>query len=122
MKRSAVVILQEISSHATGKRYDERWQQFCEFADLRDRKPCEEDSITFFDHLKNVKNYAASTLWSVYSILNNKMQLLFGEETAANVMADGGASSSLMKKHFNWRSENTSQKYLENTDLSLIHI
>ena len=43
------------------------------------------------------------------------MQLLFGEETAANVMADGGASS-LEKKHFNWRSKNTSQKYLENTD------
>ena len=36
--------------------------------------------------------------------------------TAANVMAEGGISSSLMKKHFNWRSENTSQKYLENTD------
>ena len=48
--------------------------------------------------------------------MNNKMQLLFGEETAANVMADGGASSSLMKKTFQLEKRNTSQKYLENTD------
>lgn len=35
--------------------------------------------------------------------------------TAANVMAEGGASTSVMKKHFNWKSDNTALKYLENT-------
>ena len=80
MKRSAEVILQEISPHTTGKRYEARLNQFCEFVDLRDRKPGEDDFITFFDHLKKDKHFAANTLWTVYSMLNNKMQLLFGEK------------------------------------------
>ena len=35
--------------------------------------------------------------------------------TAANVMAEAGVSSAVLKKHFNWRSENTSLKYIDNT-------
>lgn len=80
MKRSAEMILKEISPFATGKRYDEKWNHFCDYVDLKDKKPTEEDFIRFFDHLKKEKNYASSTMWTVYSMLNNKMQLLFGEK------------------------------------------
>ena len=35
--------------------------------------------------------------------------------SAANVLAEAGASNAMMKKHFNWKSESTSNKYIDNT-------
>lgn len=36
--------------------------------------------------------------------------------SCASIMAEAGASSSQLKKHFNWKSESTSLKYIESTD------
>lgn len=42
--------------------------------------------------------------------------------STANVMAEAGASTSLMKKHFNWKSESTSLKYVDNTTSGKVSI
>ena len=80
MKRSAREILEQANPINSTKRYDYHWKQFCDFCKLSEGKPNEEDFLQYFDFLKNEKNYAASTLWSIYSMLNYKLQLLFGEK------------------------------------------
>jgi len=77
-KRSAEEIISTLNPNKTAKRYDDRWKQFCDYCKLDFRKPNEEDLIQFFDHLKNNLKMAASTIWSIYSMLNHKMQLLHG--------------------------------------------
>ena len=42
--------------------------------------------------------------------------------SAANVMAEAGASNALMKKHFNWKGDSTSNKYIDNTKSAKITI
>ena len=42
--------------------------------------------------------------------------------SAANKLAEANVSSVAMKQHFNWTSENTARKYLENTDASKLEM
>ena len=80
MKRSSEEIIADINPMKSGKKYDTRWQEFVDYAELNDRKPTEEDFLQFFYHLRNTKKFASSTLWSIYSMTNNKFQLNFGEK------------------------------------------
>jgi len=80
MKRSAREILEQANPINSTKRYDYHWKQFCNFCKLSEGKPNEEDFLQYFDFLKNERQYASSTLWSIYSMLNYKLQLLFGEK------------------------------------------
>lgn len=79
MKRSAEEILSSINPVKSAKRYDCTWKTFVEFIE-HENKPTEENLLQFFEHLKIVKKYASSTIWSVYSMLNNKYQALYGEK------------------------------------------
>ena len=63
MKRSSEEIIADINPMKSGKKYDTRWQEFVDYAELNDRKPTEEDFLQFFDHLRNTKKLASSTLW-----------------------------------------------------------
>ena len=79
MKRSAEMIIKEIGPLSTGKRYEDRWQEFIQHQNLNEDTPPKEDHfVEYFDYLRNTKKYASSTLWSIYSMLNNKVQLNFG--------------------------------------------
>ena len=81
MKRSAAEILETLNPIKSSKRYDFHWDQFLEFTECStNKKPTEENLIVYFDHLKCTKKLAASTIWSIYSMLNYKMQLFFGEK------------------------------------------
>lgn len=42
--------------------------------------------------------------------------------TAANILAEAGTCSAAMKKHFNWRNEQTAMKYVDNTTSSKLTI
>lgn len=80
-KRSAETILSALAPNKTAKRYDGRWQELLTYTNQDgSRKPTEEELIQFFDHLKNDKKMLASTIWCIYSMINHKMQLLFGEK------------------------------------------
>ena len=80
MKRSAEMIIKEIGALYTGKRYEDRWQEFIlhQQSNKKDMPPTEDHFVEYFDYLKNTKKYASSTLWTIYSMLNNKLQLNFG--------------------------------------------
>ena len=80
MKRLTDEIIGDIHPMKSCKKYDTKWKEFIGFVELNDRKPTEEDFLQFFDHLRNERKLASSTLWSVYSMLNNKFQLNFGEK------------------------------------------
>ncbi len=74
MKRSANEILSEINSIDSRKRYESHWNKFLEFADLGEKEPTEQDFLQYFDHLRHNKGYAASTMWTEYSMLNKVFQ------------------------------------------------
>ena len=79
MKRSSEDILQSINPIKSVEKYNKTWQQFVEYGEINDEsEPTEEKFLQYFDHLRNVKHLASSTLWSVYSMLNHKYQLLYG--------------------------------------------
>ena len=80
MKRSSDEIIADINPMKSSKKYSTRWQEFVDYAELNDRRPTEEDFQQYFDYLRNIKKFASSTLWSVYSMINNKFQLSFGEK------------------------------------------
>jgi len=42
--------------------------------------------------------------------------------SAANVLAEAGTSSAMLKKHFNWKNEQTALKYVDNTNSSKLVI
>lgn len=82
MKRTAQEILNDINPVESKKRYEDHWKKFVEYSgmDSNMREPLEEDFLQYFDHLKRVKEYAASTMWSVYSMLNKTYQLKYGKK------------------------------------------
>lgn len=80
MKRSAQNIIQELRPVKSAKRYDTAWKDFIEYSKLDDQIPSEEHFIEYFDHLRNTKQYASSTMWSVYSMLNTNFQLMSGKK------------------------------------------
>lgn len=66
------------------KRYDDAWNEFCKYHKLTEtdlnNEPSEELMLQYFDHLKKTKAYASSTIWSVYSMINHKFQLVYGKK------------------------------------------
>ena len=42
--------------------------------------------------------------------------------TSATVLAEKGASTTQLKKHFNWKNEGTALKYIENTSSSKLNV
>ena len=79
-QRSANDIMQDAMPIKSNKKYNDSWNDFCEFLKLDDREPTEDELLQYFDNLKNNKEYASSTIWSVYSMINHKFQLLFGKK------------------------------------------
>jgi len=79
MKRTTQEIISHVSPAKSAKRYDNRWKQFQDYANISDCTiPTEEQILQFFDHLKNDKEYFSSTIWSIYSLINSKTQLVYG--------------------------------------------
>ena len=71
MKRAADEIMDNINPIKSKKRYDDEWSQLITFFNLSNTdRPTEEQFIVYFNHLKNVKKYAASSIWSKYSRIN----------------------------------------------------
>ena len=82
MKRSTTDIMSDAMPIKSNKRYDNVWNEFCEYHKLTDLQiePSEELLIQYFDHLKKTKGFASSTIWSLYSMINHKFQLLYGKK------------------------------------------
>ena len=81
MKRSADEILNELNPLKSSKKYNDRWNEFMNFSNInQDNEPNEESFLTYFDNLKHQKNLASSTMWSIYSMLNHKMQMVYGQK------------------------------------------
>lgn len=83
MKRTADSILTNLNPIKSAQRYETNWKQFLEHAKLQDQKPEESHFIEYFDYLKNTKGLASSSLWAMYSMLNNKHQLTYGTKLQA---------------------------------------
>lgn len=78
MKRSANEIMANLTPAKSAKRYNDAWNAFMEFS--KEDPPTENDFIEYFDHLRHVKHHAPSSLWTYYSMINNKFQALYGEK------------------------------------------
>lgn len=78
-KRSVEDILESVNPIKSKKSYDKAWEEFQIFSN-KEGKPGEDEFIQYFDYLKNTKRFASSSIWSHYSMLNNKYQLLYGEK------------------------------------------
>ena len=79
MKRSASEIIENLTPRASAKRYNNAWDSFIRFSEKED-KPTESDFIEYFDYLQREKKYAPTSLWTFYSMINNKFQGLYGEK------------------------------------------
>lgn len=77
--RSVDEILNESMVIKSQAKYEKAWSEFYNYAKF-ESEPTEETFIRYFDYLKNTRNYASSTMWSIYSMLNHKTQLLFGKK------------------------------------------
>jgi len=59
------------------KQYRRTWSQFQGFLadfDFESGPPGEESFMEFFKHLRTEKNYASSSLWTLYSCLNSVLK------------------------------------------------
>ena len=74
-KRSAEEILCSVKPVNSVKRYTKAWEDFEAFVGSDKRG---EEFIRLFDHLRNERNMASSTLWSVYSMVNYTYQMKTG--------------------------------------------
>ena len=68
-----------VAPFKTAKQYDLAWRRFEEFRGNQD-EPTEEDYIEYMHHLRegggpSGEGYKYSTLWSLYSMLNNTHQV-----------------------------------------------
>lgn len=79
MKRSANDILNNINPVKSSDRYEAVWKNFIDYINKSER-PTEEDLLQYVDYLKHQKGYAVSSIWSKYSMLNHKFQILYGEK------------------------------------------
>jgi len=61
----------------SSKQYKRTWSQFRDFLadfDFESGPPGEESFIEFFKHLRSEKNYASSSMWTLYSCLNSVLK------------------------------------------------
>ena len=79
-KRPVEEILSGLMPSKSKDDYEKAWKQFILFTEKEGEKPTESDYIQYFDFLHNVKNYAASTLWKTYSMLNYMHQRFYNEK------------------------------------------
>ena len=68
-KRKVDEIMKDTMPGKSKEDYIKAWKSFMEFVG-KQRIPGEEDYIQYFDHLHEVKEYAASTIWKIYSMLS----------------------------------------------------
>ncbi len=68
MARSAEQIIDDLGLLKSKQRYDQCWTAFIEFC--KKEQPTEEDYLMYFDYLKRVKGFKASSIWCEYSKLN----------------------------------------------------
>lgn len=59
--------------------YSKRWGEFIIFIGEQ-RNPEETDFLQYFNSLRNNKKYKASTLWTIYSMLNSVYQKYYGKK------------------------------------------
>ena len=78
-KRTVEEILSNIKPLKSKKAYEKAWTEFKTYIG-KEEKPEEHDFIQYFDHLKNTKGFACSSIWSHFSMLNNMYQTLYGEK------------------------------------------
>ena len=75
-KHSAEEILCSIKPVKSVKSYNKAWEDFEAFVGSDERG--EEEFIWLFNHLRNERNMASITLWSVYSMINYTYQMKTG--------------------------------------------
>ena len=78
--KSAEDIMTSAMPLKSNKKYDVTWNQFCAYTNFICSEPTDEAFLQYFHFLKNERKLASSTLWSTYSMLNHKFQLLFGKK------------------------------------------
>ena len=78
---NAKEIMEKLNPIKSSKRYEESWDKFLQFnGNVPPEMIIEENLIEYFDYLRNEKHFASSTLWSQYSMLNHKVQILYGKK------------------------------------------
>ena len=79
MSRRAVEdILGETIPKKSKKLYTKRWEDFKIYLQS-DAEPTEDDYLQYMDWLKKEKKYQASTIWTIYSMLNSAHQNYYGK-------------------------------------------
>ena len=77
--KSITAILDESSQIITKERYDKAWATFIQWVGVSaDNQPGEDDFANYLNFLKTQRKFAASTLWSHYSMLNRGYQVKYG--------------------------------------------
>ena len=77
-EKTAEEIYNEAPPFKTAPIYDRAWKYFMEFREGRDNtdaEPGEDIYVRYFHHLKNDKKYASSSIWTIFSRLNNNHQV-----------------------------------------------
>ena len=71
-RRDIDEIMAEVAPVVTKARYDKQWDDFIAWLDKEEgHKPVEDDFIRFFSYLKQTRKLKVSTIWVIYSRLNN---------------------------------------------------
>ena len=68
--------------------YVKSWEDFKTYIAGHNFKEChpgEEDIISFFNHLRNEKKMASSSIWTIYSYINSVMKRKLSMETLVNL-------------------------------------
>ena len=78
VKRPIAEIMENSMPNKSKDEYTKTWKAFLEFVG-EDRKPTEDEYLQYFDHLHEIREYAASTLWKMYSMLNYMHQRNYNE-------------------------------------------
>ncbi len=71
-------ILHDLNPKKSAAVYEKRWMEFQKFHGKQN--PTEDSLLQFFDYLKRVRGYKASSLWSWYSCINSKYSILYGQK------------------------------------------
>ena len=77
-EKTAAEIRDEGAPKKSALRYEQAWVFFCDYRKQRDDgdgEPGEDIYTTYFDYLKNHKGMKASSVWTIYSRLNNCHQV-----------------------------------------------
>lgn len=72
-------ILKDLGPQKSKESYNKAWRDFKQITDFKD-KPTEDNFMGYFDFLRREKSYQASSMWSIYSKLNNTYSLLYGRK------------------------------------------